>query len=193
MQRLAVIPGSFTLEAAAVVATEPSDIDAFDLMSSLVEQNLVRRLEVADGTSRFTMLATIREFALERLEESGDANATRDRHAMWAMSFAEEAQRHLEGPESTAWLLRRPPRIKPRAALAWAETRHDATVALRLSVALFRYWYIYGRLHEDVINCVVPWRRPTMMTFPRRCARERCISRPTSCSTSVSSMPPRIG
>jgi predicted ATPase/DNA-binding NarL/FixJ family response regulator len=149
LQRLAVIPGSFTLDAAALVADEPSDIDAFDLMSSLVEQNLVRRLEVADGTSRFIMLSTIREFALERLEESDDADATRDRLAMWAMSFAEEAQRHLEGPESTSWLLRLAAEDHSlRAALSWAETRHDATLALRLAVALFRYWYTYGRLHE---------------------------------------------
>lgn len=149
LQRLSVIPGSFTLDAAAVVAEEPSDIDAFDLMSSLVEQNLVRRLEDADGTSRFSMLATIREFALERLEESGEAPDTRDRLALWAMSFAEEAQRHLEGPESTAWLLRLAAEDHSlRAALAWAETRHDANLALRLSVALFRYWYTYGRLHE---------------------------------------------
>jgi predicted ATPase/DNA-binding NarL/FixJ family response regulator len=149
LQRLSVIPGSFTLDAAAVVAGEPSDIDAFDLMSSLVEQNLVRRLEVADGTSRFTMLATIREFALERLEESGDADATRDRHALWAVALAEEAQPHLEGPESTAWLLRLAAEDHSlRAALAWAETRWDATIALRLAVALFRYWYTYGRLHE---------------------------------------------
>ncbi len=155
LQRLSVIPGSFTLDAAALVTDEPSDIDAFDLMSSLVEQNLVRRLELADGTSRFTMLATIREYALERLEESGDANSTRDRHAMWAMSFAEEAQHHLEGHESTAWLLRLAAEDHSlRAALAWADTRHDATLALRLAVALFRYWYTYGRLHEgrDQVN-----------------------------------------
>src|SRR4051812_10814160 len=155
LQRLAVIPGSYTLDAAALVADEPSDIDAFDLMSSLVEQNLVRRLEVADGTSRFSMLSTIREFALDRLEESGDVEATRDRHAMWAMSFVEEAQRHLEGHESTAWLLRLAAEDHSlRAALAWADTRHDATLALRLAVALFRYWYTYGRLHEgrDQVN-----------------------------------------
>jgi predicted ATPase/DNA-binding NarL/FixJ family response regulator len=149
LQRLAVFPGSFTLDAAAVVADEPSDIDAFDLLSSLVEQNLVRRLEVADGTSRFTMLATIREFALERLEESGDADATRHRHALWAVSLAEEAQRHLEGPDSTTWLLRLAAEDHSlRAALNWAESHGDATVGLRLAVALLRYWYTYGRLHE---------------------------------------------
>ena len=149
LQRLSVIPGSFTLDAASLVADEPSEFEAFDLVSSLVEQNLVRRLEVAEGISRFSMLATIREFALECLERSGDAESTRDRHATWATSFAEEAQPHLEGPESTIWLLRLAAEDHSlRAALAWAETRRHADVSLRLAVALFRYWYTYGRLHE---------------------------------------------
>jgi predicted ATPase/DNA-binding NarL/FixJ family response regulator len=149
LQRLSVIPGRFTLDAAAQVAGEQSDIEAFDLLSSLVEQNLVRRLDVAEGTSRFTMLSTIREFAQEQLEQSGDADSTRDRHASWAVAFAEEAQPHLEGPESTTWLLRLAAEDHSlRAALGWLESRGHATMALRLAVALFRYWYTYGRLHE---------------------------------------------
>ena len=193
LQRLAVIPGSFTLDAAAVVADEPSDLDAFDLMSSLVEQNLVRRLEVADGTSRFSMLATIREFSLERLEESGDADATRDRHARWTVSLAEEARPHLEGTESTTWLLRLAAEDHSlRAALDWAAARRDAAIALRLTVALFRYWYIYGKLHEGRDQLHRALAAADADDVPSDCGPVRCTSSPTSCSTSATSTPPTI-
>jgi predicted ATPase/DNA-binding CsgD family transcriptional regulator len=149
LQRLSVFSGGFTLESAAQVSDAESEMAAFDLLTSLVEQNLVRRSEGPEKNPRFGMLETIREFALEKLEQSGEATSTRQHHAQWAVALAEEARPHLEGPESTQWLLRLAAEDADlRGALAWAEASGNGALALRLAVPLFRYWYTYGRLRE---------------------------------------------
>ena len=91
---LGVFRGGATLEAAQEVAH--ADLDA---LQALVEKSLVLRRE-----DRFWMLETIREYAWERLEESGEDNAIRQRHADWFLDLAEEAEPHLRGGNPKEWL-----------------------------------------------------------------------------------------
>ena len=86
---LSVFAGGWTLEAAATVSGA-SISETVDLLERLVEQSLVVRGKGVDAqTQRFTMLDTIREFALDQLEGHGEADTTRDRHAAYFQQLAE--------------------------------------------------------------------------------------------------------
>ena len=89
LARLAVFEGSWTYDAAEQACGE-DDIDVFDGLSSLVENSLVRHDETVPTVSRFSMLETIRSFALER--EVGDREALRDRHARFYRGLASEVK-----------------------------------------------------------------------------------------------------
>src|SRR3712207_3912929 len=89
-RHLAVFVGGWTLEA----AEEACDlghlgVDVLDGLESLASKSLIRRGEDVDGEARFAMLETIREYALERLEASGEAPSVRRRHASYCLEMAE--------------------------------------------------------------------------------------------------------
>jgi predicted ATPase len=108
LARLAVFEGSWTYDAAEQICGEDG-IDVFDGLSSLVENSLVRHDEAAPGVSRFSMLETIRSFALER--DVGDRGALRDRHAAFYRALASEVK--------LAWLgeaYQLVPRLQPDVA-----------------------------------------------------------------------------
>ena len=69
-----------------------SPLDALDRLDALLEASLLQRFDDAEGGSRYQMLETIREFALERLAAAGEVDAIRDRHATAFLSFAEEGE-----------------------------------------------------------------------------------------------------
>src|SRR5205823_4652290 len=94
--RLAIFAGGCTLEAAEEVAL--ADLDT---LQSLVNKSLVRHTG-----ERFWMLETIREYALEQLEDSGQADSSGRRHAEWFLALAEEAEPFLTGAEQAVWLER---------------------------------------------------------------------------------------
>ena len=152
-------PAGATLEAAEEVA----DAD-LETLQSLVDKSLVRRTN-----DRFWMLETIREFALERLDESQDAIVLRARHARFLLAFAEEAKSHLAGERQAEWLERiADERDNIRVALAWALDRGEE-VALRLAAALRRFWWV--RAHAEGLA----WLRRGLARDRRRsgCARRR--------------------
>ena len=137
--RLSVFAGGCTLAAAEEVAS--AELDA---LQSLLEKSLIRRSE-----ERFWMLETIREFALERLDESSEREALRRRHAVHFLLIAEEAKPELEGgPAQSAWLERlEHERDNLRASLAWAQEA-DVELGLRLGAALVNFWDIRGPIGE---------------------------------------------
>jgi tetratricopeptide (TPR) repeat protein len=95
------------------------------------------------------MLETIREYGLERLEESGEAEAAGRRHADYYLMLAEEAARALRGPHQMAWCLRlEHDHDNLRAALAFVHDRADAELGLRLVAALWRFWSARGHARE---------------------------------------------
>ena len=95
-QRLAVFAGGWTLEAAeAIVGASGLTQDVLDVLSSLIDHNLVQRTEDVGGEARFAMLETVREFANEHFERQDEADVFRRRHADYFIAFAERADPHL--------------------------------------------------------------------------------------------------
>jgi predicted ATPase/class 3 adenylate cyclase len=136
---LAVFRGGCTLEAAEAVA----DAD-LDTLGSLVDKSLVR----LRGDDRFWMLETIREFAAERLEASGEADELRRRHAAFFLALAEEAE-VLVRKDSLEWLDRlQAEHDNLRAALDGLEAAGAHDLQLRLAGALWRFWYQKSHLVE---------------------------------------------
>jgi predicted ATPase len=136
--RLAVFRGGSTLEAAESVA----DAD-LDTLQSLVDKSLLRHTD-----DRFRMLETIRDYAAERLEASGEAGETRWRHAEHFLALAEEAYPNLKGSPKL-WLdLLDAEQDNLRVALDGFEAASESQLALRLAGALYRYWYMRGHVAE---------------------------------------------
>jgi predicted ATPase/DNA-binding winged helix-turn-helix (wHTH) protein len=150
-RRFAAFIGGGTLEAAEAVCNTGRDlgIDLFEGLSSLVDKNLIQRVDGANAESRFTMLETIREYAIERLAASGEETATRRAHAAYCLVLAEEGNPELSPPERSAWLLRCDAEVDNyRSALDWLLQSQEVDWTLRLSIALFRYWDMREHLAE---------------------------------------------
>ncbi len=148
-RRLSVFVGGCTIQAAEAVCTATADLDlqALDPLSSLVDKSLLS--QKANGESRFSMLETIREYALERLAVSGEEPAVRRQHADFFVALAEEAESELLGPQQSAWLERlEREHGNLRAALRWSADSGEAIRGLHLAGALWRFWYTRGYLTE---------------------------------------------
>ena len=150
-RRLSVFVGGCTLEAAEAVCNTGRDlgIDLFEGLSSLVDKNLVQRLDRAIAEPRFEMLETIREYAQERLGESGELAAARRAHAAYCLVLAEEGNPELSAADRSHWLALCDGEIDNfRSALDWLFQTADLDWALRLCVALFRFWDMREHLAE---------------------------------------------
>jgi non-specific serine/threonine protein kinase len=169
-RRLAVFVGGFTLEAAEWVAgdglqvmdtdhdvlgTRPQPAtrnpqpSVLDLVAALIEQSLLTQIGQPDGEPRFGMLETIREYALERLERSGEADTIQDRHASFFAEVAEAAEVKLRGAEQIDWLARlEAEHDNLRATMEWALSRGNGALALRLAGALHRFWFHHSHWAE---------------------------------------------
>ena len=150
-RRFAVFVGGGTLEAAEAVCNTGRDlgIDLFDGLSSLVDKNLIQRVDALNTESRFVMLETIREYALERLAASGEESATRRAHAAFCLVLAEEGNPEANPVQRSAWLSRCDLEIDNyRYALDWLLESREVEWTLRLSMALFRFWDMREHLAE---------------------------------------------
>jgi predicted ATPase/class 3 adenylate cyclase len=150
--RLSVFAGGSTLEAIEEVCDSEGDLEALEVVGSLVEKSLLRSGEGEDGGPRFAMLETVREYAREKLEESGEAQETRRRHAEHYLALAERAEPELLGTDQGLWLRRlRTEFANLREAHAWSleagEEDERARLRLRLPAALWRFWG--GRRFEE--------------------------------------------
>jgi predicted ATPase/DNA-binding CsgD family transcriptional regulator len=140
-RQLGVFTGGFTLEAAEAVFAGDGRAAPLPVIERLVEQSLLRRVE-SGSEPRYAMLETVREFARERLQASGEEQQTRQRHAAWFLALAEASSRELMGPHQRAWLARLDPeRDNLRSALAWLLAHGAAEAAARLAVGLFMFWF----------------------------------------------------
>ncbi len=151
-RRLAVFVGGFPLEGAESVCDVDGDlgIDVLDGLSSLVGKSLVRAGATADREPRYTMLETLREFAEERLAESGELTSMSESHARFYLQLAEQAYPLLSGPHQAAWLDRMEmEHDNVRAAFAWSHATANAT-ALELALAgeMWLFWWMRGHLTE---------------------------------------------
>jgi predicted ATPase/class 3 adenylate cyclase len=173
--RLGVFVGDWTLEAAETVCKLRIENEAlrnslrddillnsqFSMLNSieaLLDKSLLKEAEGPGGEARFTMLETIREYALEQLERHGEAEALRQRHAAYYLALAETAEPQLHGAERQTWLDRlEAEHDNCRAALAWSAAAADrrspgsaeaAELGLRLAGALAWFWFVRGYWSE---------------------------------------------
>jgi tetratricopeptide (TPR) repeat protein len=146
--RLGVFVGGCTLEAAEAVCNADGDlsIDVLDGIVALLNLSLLRQEEGLDGAPRFTMLETVREYALDRLAASGEQAALQQRQAAYFLTLAETVP---PGLIHTKWLGRLEVNHDNfRAALDWALNQPDPEIALRLGVALGSFWWTHGYQRE---------------------------------------------
>jgi predicted ATPase len=164
LARLGVFAGSFSLPAAEAVGAGSPDQDqagrpgpVMDTLGALVDSSLVQPHTRRDQP-RFVLLETIRQYALERLADSGDWVHTHDRHAAYFLALAEPADADLAGPGQLAWL----DRLETEhdnlwAAISWLAGHGPLEQAVHLSLVTWRFWWLrghaaeYARLADDFV------------------------------------------
>jgi predicted ATPase/class 3 adenylate cyclase len=170
LRRLAIFAGGWTLEAAEVVAAGDGidQGDVMDLLSRLVEKSLVSM--EADG-QRYRLVETVRQYAQERLDEAGDAAATRSRHLAFYLALAERVSPELVGSEQATWLARLDLEGENLlAAHAWCdEAEGGAETGLRLIFAVKLYMINRG--------LIALLKRATLEALARTGAQGRTVAR----------------
>jgi predicted ATPase/DNA-binding winged helix-turn-helix (wHTH) protein len=151
-RRLAVFAGGFTFDAAEAVCgsneSKENQIKVLDAVTSLLDKSLIVQKAQTNGEPRFRMLEVVREYALETLETSGEAQEIRRRHAAYFLALGETAEPLLQGGESDKWLENlEEEHDNLRAALQWSLENHTET-AVRLAAALRFFWIFHGHLTE---------------------------------------------
>ncbi|MCL4507740.1 MAG: tetratricopeptide repeat protein [Chloroflexi bacterium] len=150
---LAVFTGGFTADAAqAVISNLASPISNLQspssILESLADKSLLHHDTDAEGEVRFAMFEIIREYALEKLEQSGAAIETARRHAGYYLALARQFEPQISGPHEDLWLGRMDADISNlRAALDWYAA-NDVPSALQMAVSMWQYWYMRGHFSE---------------------------------------------
>jgi predicted ATPase/class 3 adenylate cyclase/Tfp pilus assembly protein PilF len=123
--------------------------DVFDLLNSLTDKSLVLA-EQHSGRTRYRLFETIRQYARDKLMESGEAAAIRGRHRDYFLSYAQEAETHLWGENSANWLDRlEAEHDNLRIALQWCQNQgEDARLGLRMAASLWQFWFARGYWSE---------------------------------------------
>jgi predicted ATPase/DNA-binding winged helix-turn-helix (wHTH) protein len=150
LQRLSVFAGGWTLAAAQEVCTGEGikQRAVLDLLTSLADKSLVVP-EQEDAQTRYRLLETVRQYARDRLEDSGGSAAVRVRHRDYYLALAEEADPKLRGAEQAEWLRRLEEEHENlRAGLAWSLDEAESKGGLRLCGALQRFWWTRGHFTE---------------------------------------------
>jgi non-specific serine/threonine protein kinase len=155
--RLGVFVGGWTVAAAAAICPMEDDLP-FTMeegLASLVDKSLVQHGSADAGPAqpeRYGMLEVIREYAayaLGRLAAPGEAATIGRQHASYYLVMAEEAEGELTGPRQSTWLERlEQEHDNLRTALRWARETGEVEAGLRLSRALWRFWWVRGHLTE---------------------------------------------
>ncbi|MDX1690378.1 MAG: adenylate/guanylate cyclase domain-containing protein [Acidimicrobiia bacterium] len=150
LRRLGVFHGGFTLETVERVCSDETlpDFEMLDLVTHLVDASLVAFERGADEP-RYRLLETVRQYAMDRLFDGGEAEEYRRRHAEEFERMMRGADVGLLGPDSDRWArVCREEADNVRAALTWASESGASALALRLAAAYGRYWFTAGQIVE---------------------------------------------
>lgn len=173
-RRLAVFAGGFTLDAAEAVCSqgELNQKDVLDVLGRLVDKSLVIvEQESTRGETRYRLLETIRQYALEKLVELGEAQAIRDRHLRYYLALAEKSEPNLFSSESAAWFRRLDRELDNiRAAIEWSTNAGKGDVALRIAGSLVYFWFSRGLVASE-------WHDRVQQALARPEGRERTLAR----------------
>jgi predicted ATPase len=122
--RIGVFVGGWTYESAQAVCSDGLAMEISDGLESLTDKSLIRPTEGTGGEPRFMMLETLREYAVEKLSETGELELLQDRHLAYFVALGDHAERELVGPDQVAWLDRLEVEFDNiRAALSWSFAR----------------------------------------------------------------------
>jgi len=150
-RRMSVFAASFSLEAAEAICSGDGSITnvlVVDVVSSLLDKSLVRRIDGQGGEHRFSMLEVVREYAAATLSTSGEHEATGRAHAEYFVSLGETAEPYLQAAESAEWLDRmEDEHDNLRAAMQWSLI-NAPRMAVRLAVAVRNFWLLHSHLSE---------------------------------------------
>jgi len=155
-ERLAVFVGGCTLEAAEAVCGADGLLTG---LSTLIDNNLLRQEEQPDGEPRFTMLETIRAYAVERLEARGEADEIHSRHADHFVALAERLEEEDRTRSVVDWPRQERELDNFRASLAWSHAHGDAERTVRLAASI--PWGRFGYLPE-----AARWRDEALRLLP---------------------------
>ena len=161
-RRLSVFLDGWTLEAAEMICSldgeQPQDI--LDGLERFIDNSLINPPVEVEGEPRFTMLETIREYSCYRLSESGESSRIRTNYHQYYLRFAEQAESELKGPGQLEWIKRvEAEHENLQIALEYSLPSQDVQVqagtdhpgaitAMRLSAALYLFWFILGYWDE---------------------------------------------
>jgi non-specific serine/threonine protein kinase len=144
-RQLAVFDGGFTIESAEAICPE---CEVLDLISSLVDKSLLVQREQPDGESRFRLLEVVREYAMEILEASGEAESIRKNHAEFFLALVKEAEPEFFCEQGAKWLDRlESEHDNLRAAVSWLAVK-DAEKMAYLAAELRNFWILRNHLSE---------------------------------------------
>jgi predicted ATPase/DNA-binding CsgD family transcriptional regulator len=149
--RLSVFAGGWTLEASEAVGAGGGveEGEVLDLLWGLVEKSLVIVRGSAPGGARYRLLEPVRQYALDKLEQSDEAEEARRWHAEFFLGLAEETETEMRGPEQATWLdSLEAEHDNLRAALSWALERGEPELGLHLAVAFWWFWEARGYFDE---------------------------------------------
>jgi non-specific serine/threonine protein kinase len=169
-QQLSVFSGGWTLEAAEAVCQPAAEVMA--LLLSLVNKSLLQ-VEQHGGQSRYRLLETLRQYAMDKLRDARAEGPARTRHLRWCERLARAGDRGMSGPHSREWLRRLEAEVDNfRAALRWSllETAELET-GLRLAASLVRGWFLDGTASEGS-----EWLEALLVRAPPSAARVEALS-----------------
>ena len=149
-RRLCIFAGGWNVEAVEAIyeALGDSTFQVWVGVESLLDKSLLQSAE-QEEEGRFRFLETIREYGLELLEASWEAETARLAHAGYYLGLVEEAEPHLKGVRQAAWLARlEQEQENLRAALKWLIEHEETELALRFCGAMWRFWRLRGHWSE---------------------------------------------
>jgi predicted ATPase/class 3 adenylate cyclase len=145
--RLSVFAGGCTLDMAEPVCNPEGEVDVLDGIAGLVDQSLLRR--EGEDVPRYSMLQTVREYAMEKLHQRGEEDQIRRAHARYFLALAEAGEPELTARSQGEWLSRLDAELdNVRQAIGWFLLQGDVEPELCLASALFEYWRRRGSWSE---------------------------------------------
>jgi predicted ATPase/DNA-binding CsgD family transcriptional regulator len=148
-ERMAVFNGGGTLAAIEFVCGEGISGNIANLLSALVNKNLVQARERWDGEIHFSLLETIRHYNRERLIPKGELESLSELHADYFTKLAERARDEFSTPKHKYWFLHlKVEQDNIRSAMKWTLQNNDPELSIRLAPALYEYWNYYGFARE---------------------------------------------
>ena len=173
LRRLSVFAGGFTLAAAESVCSQGmKESEILDLLGRLVDKSLVIvEADLKSNETRYRLLETIRQYALEKLVEIGEAPALREQHLGYYLDLTEKSEPNMFGSESEIWFRRLDKELDNiRAAMEWSTNMGKADIALRIAGALDYFWFSHGLSASE-------WHEWVQQALARPEGKERTLAR----------------